>query len=64
MFHRKTKKFPEDFLFGAAISSFQVEGGVSEGGRGVAVHDLHKAKTGITDFSIASDLLSSLRRRY
>ena len=55
MYHKRMEKFPDDFLFGAGTSSFQVEGGVNEGGRGIAVHDLKKPKKGITDFSVASD---------
>jgi 6-phospho-beta-glucosidase len=55
MYHKRIKKFPEDFLFGAATSSFQVEGAADIDGRGVAVHDLQPKKEGITDFSVASD---------
>ena len=55
MYHKRIKKFPDNFLFGAGTSSFQVEGGIKEGGRGTAVHDLKKPKKGITDFSVASD---------
>lgn len=55
MYIKRDKQFPQDFMFGAATSAFQVEGGIHEGGRGVAVHDLKKPKPGITDFSVASD---------
>ena len=55
MYHKRISKFPEDFLFAAATSAFQVEGGIDCGGRGVAVHDLQPKKPEITDFSVASD---------
>ena len=55
MYHKRIETFPEEFLFAAGTSAFQVEGGIDEGGRGVAVHDLQPKKPGITDFSIASD---------
>ena len=32
--------FPEDFLWGASTSAFQVEGGFGEGGKGPATTDL------------------------
>ena len=31
--------FPENFLWGAASASYQIEGGVNEGGRGVSIWD-------------------------
>lgn len=55
MYHKRISEFPGEFLFGAATSAFQVEGGIQEGGRGRAVHDLIPAPEGITDFSVASD---------
>lgn len=32
--------FPKDFLWGAATASYQIEGGVEEGGRGVTIWDV------------------------
>ena len=55
MFHKRIKCFPSDFMFGAATSSFQVEGAVREKGRGIAVHENMEKVDGICDFSIASD---------
>lgn len=33
-------KFPDDFIWGAATSSYQVEGAVSTDGRGPSVWDM------------------------
>ncbi|PKK89023.1 MAG: beta-glucosidase [Candidatus Wallbacteria bacterium HGW-Wallbacteria-1] len=35
-----TNKFPHDFVWGTATSSYQIEGGVSEGGRGETIWDI------------------------
>ncbi|KAG6555728.1 hypothetical protein Mapa_002966 [Marchantia paleacea] len=42
------KSFPPGFLFGAASSSYQVEGAVKEGGRGTAVWDTDSHTPGFT----------------
>uniref|UniRef100_UPI00403F7738 glycoside hydrolase family 1 protein n=1 Tax=Candidatus Enterococcus willemsii TaxID=1857215 RepID=UPI00403F7738 len=55
MYHNRLKQFPEEFLFGAATSAFQVEGAADVDGRGIAVHDIQPKKKGITDFSVASN---------
>ena len=52
-----TSMFPENFLWGASTSAFQVEGGVNEGGKGISVADV-LSKTHSTDYadsSIAAD---------
>ena len=33
-------KFPNDFVWGTATSSYQIEGAVDEGGRGRSIWDL------------------------
>lgn len=38
--------FPNDFLFGAATASYQIEGGVKEGGRGPSIWDTFSATPG------------------
>ncbi|ETT35890.1 glycoside hydrolase family protein [Paenibacillus sp. FSL R7-269] len=38
------RSFPDDFLWGAATSAFQVEGGYAEGGKGLSVADVASFK--------------------
>jgi beta-glucosidase len=38
--------FPADFLWGAATASYQIEGGVEEGGRKPSVWDMHCSRNG------------------
>lgn len=47
--------FPEDFLWGASTSAFQVEGGFGEGGKGPATTDLGANRPGIADNRVAAD---------
>lgn len=54
MFHKKLKEFPENFLWGASTSAYQVEGAWNEDGKGMSVQDLHEPEN-IADFKIASD---------
>ncbi len=49
------KHFTENFLWGASTSAFQVEGGYSEGGRGLATTDVQKVPEGTADTKVASD---------
>lgn len=55
MFYKKLKEFPENFLWGASTSAYQVEGAYNEDGKGLSIQDLHAPTNGITDFKVASD---------
>ena len=50
-----TYKFPENFLWGASTSAFQVEGGYKEGGKGAATTDLGIRREGVADNKVAAD---------
>lgn len=54
MYHKHLKDFPENFLWGAATSAYQIEGAWNEDGKGMSVQDLHEPEQ-IADFKIASD---------
>ena len=51
--------FPKDFLFGAASSAVQIEGGCHEGGKGEDVQNrnfkLHQERYNGTDLNYAPD---------
>lgn len=55
MFYKQLKDFPQDFLWGASTSAYQVEGAYNEDGKGMSIQDLHVPEAGITDFKVASD---------
>lgn len=44
MYLKQIERFPDDFLFGASTSSFQVEGAADLDGRGKAIHELAEKK--------------------
>ncbi|HEY7146570.1 MAG TPA: GH1 family beta-glucosidase [Streptosporangiaceae bacterium] len=50
------RRFPEGFLWGVATSSYQVEGGVSAGGRGVSVWDTFSHTPGKTRRGDTADI--------
>lgn len=54
MYHKKLKDFPENFLWGASTSAYQVEGAWAEDGKGMSIQDLHEPEE-IADFKVASD---------
>lgn len=55
MNYKILKCFPENFLWGASTSAYQVEGAWDEDGKGLSVQDVAKHPEGTTDFKVASD---------
>ncbi len=55
MIHKKLKDFPDDFLWGASTSAYQVEGAWNEDGKGLSVIDVGDHPEEVTDFKVASD---------
>lgn len=55
MFYNTMKKFPDEFLWGASTSAYQVEGAYNEDGKGLSVQDMHCAPEGKSDFKVASN---------
>jgi len=55
MLHKQLKPFPENFLWGASTSAYQVEGAWNEDGKGPSVIDMANHVQGVTDFKVTSD---------
>lgn len=55
MHYHNVSGFPQNFLWGASTSAYQVEGAYALDGKGLSVQDVHEAPEGITDFKVASD---------
>ncbi|MBT2758482.1 glycoside hydrolase family 1 protein [Mesobacillus foraminis] len=55
MKHAKLKDFPDNFLWGASTSAYQVEGAWNEDGKGPSVIDMANHTEGVTDFKVTSD---------
>ncbi|GCD82723.1 6-phospho-beta-glucosidase [Parageobacillus thermoglucosidasius] len=56
MKHKQIKPFPDNFLWGASTSAYQVEGAWNEDGKGPSVIDMRdNYPAGTTDFKVASD---------
>ena len=54
MYYETLKKFPENFLWGASTSAYQIEGAYNQDGKGMSVQDIYETPEGITDFKEAS----------
>ncbi len=57
-------QFPESFLWGAATSSYQVEGAVKEGGRGPSIWDTFSHSPGRTAMDQNGDIAVDQYHRY
>jgi 6-phospho-beta-glucosidase len=55
MLHQKLKEFPENFLWGASTSAYQVEGAYEEDGKGVSVIDKGNHNPKLSDYKVCSD---------
>ena len=44
MSHPNIQRFPKNFVWGAATSSYQIEGGIDQGGRGPSIWDTFVGK--------------------
>ncbi len=56
--------FPQDFLWGAATSAYQIEGGVGEGGRGASIWDTFAHTPGRTADGETGDIAADHYHRY
>lgn len=52
---KEKKRFPDNFLWGASTSAFQIEGAYLEDGKGLSTTDCRKVPQGIADSKVASD---------
>lgn len=57
MNYKKVKEYPEDFLWGASTSAFQIEGAYDEGGKGLSLADVRSFEKSdkIADTKVAMD---------
>lgn len=55
MLHKKLKAFPENFLWGASTSAYQVEGASLEDGKGPSCQDVKKVPAGTSDLKVCAD---------
>ncbi|MDY7027822.1 MAG: GH1 family beta-glucosidase [Spirochaetota bacterium] len=62
--HDRIKQFPEDFLWGTATASYQVEGAVSEGGRTPSIWDTFSHTPGRVAHGHTGDTACDQYHRY
>ncbi|OUP54217.1 6-phospho-beta-glucosidase [Butyricicoccus pullicaecorum] len=55
MIYQKLLDFPQDFLWGASTSAYQVEGGWNADGKSPSIIDMYEHPAGYADFTVASD---------
>ncbi|MDY3931575.1 MAG: glycoside hydrolase family 1 protein [Erysipelotrichaceae bacterium] len=55
MLHKKLKAFPENFLWGASTSAYQVEGASLEDGKGPSCQDVKEVPAGTSDLKVCVD---------
>lgn len=55
MLHKKLKPFPQDFLWGASTSAYQVEGANLEDGKGPSCQDVKTVPEGTSDLKVCAD---------
>ena len=55
MIYKRIKEFPEDFLWGASTSAYQVEGAWHEDGKSPSIIDMCEHPSGTADFKVASN---------
>jgi len=58
------RNFPENFLWGAATAAYQVEGAVTEDGRGPSIWDTFSHTPGKTDNGESGDIACDMYHRY
>lgn len=55
MYHKNLKAFPDDFLWGASTSAYQVEGASLIDGKGPSCQDVKQVPEGTTDLTVCAD---------
>lgn len=55
MRYQTKSNFPDDFLWGASTSAYQVEGAAFEDGKSPSIIDMYEHPKDTADFQIASD---------